>query len=545
MTDFNRALVWFRRDLRISDHAALYHALSRAREVCAVFVFDTDILAGLPSDDRRVAFIHESVAALDAELRAAGSALHVVHGRAIDLIPQVARACDAQAVFVNGDVEPAAVARDEAVAETLAEADIAYHAFEDRSIVAPAALLNKAGKPYTVFTPYKRAWLARAVPDELGAFETVPLLERMASRERLPLLRDSRVPTLASLGFGAAQSPTEGGSDAAVAQLDAFLERIARYHRDRDTPAIDAQSGLGIHLRHGTLSPRAAARAAYAASLHARERDGAETWLSELAWRDFFAQILHHHPRLVQHRHRASFKPAYDRIVWADGKEADRHFRAWCEGRTGYPIVDAGMRQLVQSGFMHNRLRMITASFLCKDLGIDWRRGESFFERHLNDFELSSNNGNWQWAASSGCDAQPWFRIFNPVEQSRRFDANGDFIRKWVPELAPLPASALHAPWQAAATLLAEAGITIGDDASHTYPGPIVDHREAREATLQRYDVVREARLTGQPGAVGRGKRGGDGWSDGHDGHDGNDGNDGDDSEDAGAGTGEGDDQAA
>jgi deoxyribodipyrimidine photo-lyase len=235
-----------------------------------------------------------------------------------------------------------------------------------------------------------------------------------------------------------------------------------------------------VHLRFGTLSIREVAREAWQRA--SAGSAGAQTWLAELIWRDFFHQILHHHPHVVGH----AFKPAYDALRWEHGRHADAHFAAWCEGRTGYPLVDAAMHQLNQSGYMHNRLRMVCASFLCKHLGIDWRRGEAYFAEHLNDFELASNNGGWQWAASTGCDAQPYFRIFNPVAQSRRFDPEGTFIRRYLPALAALPAAALHAPWRARPIDLAAADVALGRD----YPTPIVDHAEARAATLARYAAV-------------------------------------------------------
>jgi deoxyribodipyrimidine photo-lyase len=263
--------------------------------------------------------------------------------------------------------------------------------------------------------------------------------------------------------------------------LDAFLERIDDYRVARDFPALDSTSKLSVHLRFGTLSIRALVRLL-------RERadngkDGAATWLSELIWREFYMMILQRHPRVVTQ----SFKAAFDKLQWEQGEEADAAFAAWCEGRTGYPLVDAAMAQLNRTGFMHNRLRMVTASFLTKDLGISWVRGERYFAAQLNDYELSSNNGGWQWAASTGVDAQPWFRIFNPVTQSKRFDPDGDFIRRWLPQLARLEGTAIHAPWLAKPALLDRAGLVLGRD----YPHPIVDHEQARERTLARFGVLR------------------------------------------------------
>ncbi|MDP3139952.1 MAG: FAD-binding domain-containing protein, partial [Burkholderiaceae bacterium] len=254
------------------------------------------------------------------------------------------------------------------------------------------------------------------------------------------------------------------------------------YGDARDFPAIKGPSYLSVHLRFGTVSIRALAGAAHARTMQGSH--GAAVWLSELIWRDFYFQILHHYPHVVGH----AFKPAFDAIHWEHGKKADALFKAWCEGRTGYPLVDAAMAQINQSGYMHNRLRMVVASFLVKDLGIDWRWGERYFAEHLNDFDLAANNGGWQWASSTGCDAQPWFRIFNPVTQSRKFDPEGKFIRKYLPQLGDLPTAVLHEPWTASPMELLAAGVKLGDN----YPMPVVHHDEARSRTLQRYAVVKK-----------------------------------------------------
>ena len=264
-----------------------------------------------------------------------------------------------------------------------------------------------------------------------------------------------------------------------------FLERIDAYDVARNFPALKGPSYLSVHLRFGTVSVRTLAAAAIAHAEGGARRDsrGAEVWLSELIWRDFYYQLLHHHPHVV----RNSFRPEFDRIHWEHGKKADAHFEAWCEGRTGYPLVDAAMAQINQTGYMHNRLRMVTASFLVKDLGIDWRRGERYFAEKLIDYDLAANNGGWQWAASTGSDAQPWFRIFNPVTQSQKFDPEGRFIRRYLPRFARLPDALIHAPWRARPIDLAEAGIALGRD----YPEPLVDHEAARQRTLARYAVVK------------------------------------------------------
>ncbi|MFM7533853.1 MAG: cryptochrome/photolyase family protein, partial [Rubrivivax sp.] len=293
------------------------------------------------------------------------------------------------------------------------------------------------------------------------------------------------VPRLDELGFQPTNLHTlrlPAGCVGAQELLADFLhERIDRYHDTRNFPAVKGPSYLSTHLRFGTVSVRHLAREAWLRT-QAGSR-GAQTWLSELIWRDFYHQVLHHHPRVVEH----AFRPEYDRIRWESGAHAERLFAAWCEGRTGYPLVDAAMLQLAQTGYMHNRLRMVVASFLTKDLGLDWRWGERWFAQHLNDFDLAANNGGWQWASSSGCDAQPWFRIFNPVTQSEKFDPQGRFIRRYLPQLAALPDAAIHAPWLARPIDLQAAGLELG----RQYPAPIVAHDQARARTLARYAVVK------------------------------------------------------
>ena len=482
------ALVWFRRDLRADDHAALFHALKAARQVFCVFVFDSAILDKLPRADRRVEFIRDSLVDLDAQLRSLGLAhgvadtgLIVQHGEAGHLISALAAQLGVQAVYANHDDEPDALARDAAVRGRLAEAGVVLHTSKDHVVFERAEVMTATGSPYSVFTPYKNAWLKKLDPFFVKAYPVAKFARALAP---LPVEARGGVPTLAQIGFEPTnlhQLKLPTGSIGAHELLDDFLDRIDDYGTARDFPAVKGPSYLSTHLRFGTVSIRRLAREAWQ-RMQAGSR-GAEVWLSELIWRDFYHQILHHHPRVAGH----SFKPAYDKIRWEHGKHADELFAAWAEGRTGYPLVDAAMHQINQTGYMHNRLRMVVACFLVKDLGLDWRRGEAWFATHLNDFDLAANNGGWQWAASTGCDAQPYFRIFNPVTQSEKFDAGGKFIRRYLPQLAALPDKLIHAPWLARPIDLAAAGVALGRD----YPNPVVAHDQARQLTLERYAVVK------------------------------------------------------
>ena len=473
---YARALVWFRRDLRDFDHAALYHALKNAEAVYAVFVFDREILDGLPSpEDRRVEFIWESVQELAAALAARGGALLVRHAAARDEIPRLARDLGVEAVYANHDYEPAAQDRDAAVAHALAALGIAFHTSKDQVIFERAEILTQSGTPFSVFTPYKNAWMKALTPFHL---KTYPVAKYAAALARPDAKHASPMPSLDAMGFrrtnlrslGVATGMTGGGRLFAD-----FRRRIARYRDTRNFPAVKGPSYLSVHLRFGTVSIRELAGFAHARTLEPGG-EGAATWLSELVWRDFYAQILWHHPHVVG----TSFKPEYAGLAFPNDRVL---FTAWCRGATGYPIVDAAMRQLNGTGYMHNRLRMIAASFLVKDLLVDWRWGERYFADTLIDFDLASNNGGWQWAASTGCDAQPYFRIFNPVLQSEKFDPEGKFIRRYVPELAALTGKEIHAPWLLPPALQQAKQVVIGRD----YPAPVVDHAMAREAALALY----------------------------------------------------------
>ena len=485
------ALMWFRRDLRIADNAGLYHALKSSRRVYCVFMFDRAILDALPSrTDRRVEFIQASIVELDSALRRHGGVLIVQHGHAAQDIPALAHSLKVDAVFANHDYEPAAIARDVDVARQLKAHGIAFHTFKDQVLFEKDEILTGSGTFYSVFTPYKNAVLKKLDAFCLQAYPVEKYLGVLALAENAARETPSAatIPALEQLGFAhtnLVQLKITAGEVGAQKLFRNFKPRMAAYEERRNFPAVKGPSYLSVHLRFGTISIRTLAREAWKAWHGAADfagGRGAEVWLSELIWRDFYFHILHHNPHVAVR----AFKPRWDPIRWDSGALADHHFAAWCEGRTGYPLVDAAMRQLNQTGYMHNRLRMVTASFLTKDLGIDWRRGERYFADQLIDFDLSANNGGWQWAASTGCDAQPWFRIFNPVTQSEKFDADGKFIRRYVPELAVLSNKSIHAPWLAKGDERKRANVLLGK----SYPLPIVDHAAARANTLARFGAV-------------------------------------------------------
>ena len=470
ISNHEKSLVWFRRDLRDYDHAALYHALKFSKQVYCAFIFDTDILDHLKDKaDRRVEFIWESVRELKAALQANGGDLIVLHGRAEQKIVELASALQVQAVFTNHDYEPSAISRDTVVAENLQQLNITFNHYKDHVIFEKDEVLTLAGKPYGVFTPYKNMWLKTVNNFYIKPYPVDAYIHKLA------LPKPSELASLESMCFqrtnlAGMRLPT--GMSGGLSLFNDFKDRMNHYKDARDFPAVKGVSYLSVHLRFGTVSIRHLVREALQEA-----NAGAQTWLSELIWRDFYVQILHHHPRVAAGH---AYKSEYEALPFPNNKIL---FQAWCNGNTGYPLVDAAMRQLNLTGFMHNRLRMVAASFLVKDLLIDWRWGECYFAEKLIDFDLSANNGGWQWAASTGCDAQPWFRIFNPITQSERFDAQGKFIRKYVPELTKCNDKEIHAPWLISTSRQSVLNLTIGKD----YPAPVVDHAAQRLLALALY----------------------------------------------------------
>lgn len=470
---YQKALVWFRRDLRDDDHAALYHALKSTKQVFCIFVFDTNILNKLKNkQDRRVEFIWACVNELKQSLQQKGGDLIVLHGRATDIIPQQAEQLNIDAVFTNHDYEPDAIARDQTVSNALSTLNTAFHSYKDQVIFEKDEVLNQSGKPYGVFTPYRNNVLKQLNDFYLKPYPVSQYLANLAKTKAQPIM------ALGDIGFEPTNLETmrlPTGMTGAQKLLADFLNRIDQYEASRNFPAVKGVSYLSTHLRFGSISIRLLARLAQQA-----QNKGASTWLNELIWRDFYFMILHHNPQVA---FGSCFNPKFDALQFPNNKD---YFKAWCEGQTGFPLVDAAMRQINKTGYMHNRLRMVVASFLVKDLLIDWRWGERYFAEHLIDYDLSANNGGWQWAASTGCDAQPWFRIFNPITQSERFDPKGQFIRKYVTELSQCSDKEIHAPWQLSTQRQHEIGLNIGKH----YPMPIVDHKKQRLLAIDLYKKI-------------------------------------------------------
>ena len=435
------SIFWFRRDLRLTDNAGLYRALKNSQApVLPLFIFDTEILSQLEDkDDARVTFIHDTVHQLQLDLQRLGAALLVKYGAPEAVWSKLLATYNVAAVYTNHDYEPYARERDSIIKHKVEESGASFNTYKDHVLFEYDEVLKSDGAPYVVFTPYKRSWfeVLRGRPDhEFVSFYLKPYPTE-AYFSNLLKADVGEMPTLGAMGF---ERSTLGIPPRAVKR-----KTIREYDAKRDYPAQDGTSRLGIHYRFGTISIREKA-------LHAYHLN--QTYLSELIWRDFYAQILAHFPHVVE----GAFRPKYHRIQW---RNDEHEFQAWCEGKTGYPLVDAGMRELNATGYMHNRVRMVVASFLTKHLLIDWRWGEAYFARRLLDFDLASNNGGWQWAAGCGTDAAPYFRIFNPESQMKKFDREQKYIRHWIAEF--------------------------GTDA---YPAPIVDHKFARERCLQTYKVA-------------------------------------------------------
>jgi len=425
-------LFWHRRDLRITDNAGLFKALKTAQSVHVVFIFDENILAQLPQNDQRVLFIYQNISALKFAYQQLGSDLIVLYGDPKKLIPDLAQKLQVNCVYTNRDYEPSAIARDQHVFDALKSIQIDFKGAKDQVIFEKGEVVKDDGLPYTIYTPFSRKWKAKLNDYFLKSYPTENYLQKLAKKPVTAQIR------LEEMGFETQQA--QYFPDTKIP-----LEVLQKYHLQRDIPSIVGTSRLSMHLRFGTISIRKLAREALRTN---------DKFLNELIWRDFYQMILFHFPQTMD----KAFKPAYDNIVW-ENNETD--FKAWCAGKTGYPLVDAGMRELNETGFMHNRVRMVVASFLTKHLLIDWRWGERYFAEKLLDFELASNIGGWQWAAGCGCDAAPYFRVFNPEAQQKKFDPNYLYIKKWVPEFG-----------------------------TAQYIEPIVEHKFARERILARFKTA-------------------------------------------------------
>lgn len=399
-------IFWFRRDLRLDDNHGLFQALKNNNKILPIFIFDKEILEKLKDKkDKRVYFIYNCLKDIKERLNELGSDLEVFYGTPKEVYEKIIHKYDVSNVYCNEDYEPQAIKRDKDIKKLLNTYSIDFLSFKDQCIFAKDDVLKADGKPYTVYTPFKNKWLEKLTPKDIASFDNKKFFSNFIKIKPTPMI------SLDEIGFNAPDSPFQ---DTRTIKK----KIITHYDQTRDTPSIDGTSLLGTHLRFGTISPRKCAQIGYQLN---------NTWLSELVWREFFMQILYHFPHVTK----GPFKEKYQDIKWLNSKS---EFEKWCEGRTGFPIVDAGMRELNETGHMHNRVRMIAASFLVKDLLIDWRWGEKYFAQKLMDFDLSANNGNWQWVAGTGCDAAPYFRIFNPFTQQKKFDPDFTYIKKWVPE---------------------------------------------------------------------------------------------------------------
>jgi len=423
------SIFWFRRDLRLHDNKALFHALQSEEKILPIFIFDIDILKKIPKDDARISFIYSELKAMNTHLESFGTEIKIFHGNPKEVFKSLMKNYTIAKVFTNHDYEPYAIKRDLDIKKLVSSNKIDFQTYKDQVIFERNEITKKDGKPYVVYTPYSRKWLEKYETDKPENYPSEDLLDRLYKKTKSETL------TLSDIGFIKTNIPIKNYI---------FNSRIINeYEETRNFPALDNTSKLGPHLRFGTVSVR---QMVSRADAHENK-----IFLKELIWREFFMQILWHFPET----HKNSFKSKYDRIIWRNN---EKEFQKWCEGNTGYPMVDAGMRQLNKTGFMHNRVRMLVGSFLCKHLLIDWRWGEAYFAEKLHDYEMSSNVGNWQWVAGTGVDASPYFRIFNPTSQIQKFDKELKYIQKWVPDFQEI-----------------------------TYPSPMVEHKFARERCLKTY----------------------------------------------------------
>ena len=464
------SLIWLRRDLRLYDNAALFHALKNSNQVYVVFIFDTHILNKLKNkQDRRIEFIHSSLSEIKEGLNRQDSDLIVEMGEPESLIPKLISKYKCDSLYINRDYEKYAHDRDNLIIKLLAKNQINTYTFKDQVLFEKAEILTQSNKPYTVFTPYKNNHLKKL------AEEGIHLYDCDMYKSNFAKFSYKSIPTLEELQFEKTNledfnipSGTSGGKKL----LEKFNNNIKYYSSNRNYPFIRGVSYLSVHNRFGTLSIRHLAKMAIEA-----DNDGSATWLNELIWRDFYFQIVANFPHVSENK---SFKPQFENLQFENDINK---FEAWKNGLTGFPIIDAAMKQINQTGYMHNRLRMIVSSFLVKDLLIDWRWGEQYFQDNLIDFDFSANNGGWQWAASTGCDSQPYFRIFNPTLQSEKFDKDGSFIKKYLPQLESLSPKQIHEPWIHFEKNQDTFPIKLGED----YPFPIIKHSEQRDKALAMY----------------------------------------------------------
>jgi len=452
---------WIRRDVRLHDNPALQAALQQAETVIPVFILDEKLLAR--SNPRRNAFLFENLRQLEKELRQRGSRLIVRHGDPRDCLQQILRESNAHMIFAQRDHSPYAQMRDADIAAVLPLTLTAGITIQPESRVR-----KEDGTPYTVFTPYARAWMKHL--DPITIFEPPPRFQPIADLYSEPIPPSQPDPLFPA------------GEENALQQLRSFLsDRAASYHLDRDLPAVEGTSRLSPSFHLGVLSSRQVFHEAHSLAHSSPERSGFDTWINELLWREFFTMILANFPQVVQ----GPFREKYSHLQW---RNDEREFIAWKNGLTGYPLVDAGMRELQETGWMHNRVRMVVASFLCKDLLTNWQCGEEWFLQNLIDGDLAANNGGWQWSAGTGTDAVPYFRVFNPITQSKRFDSAGNYIRRWLPELSSIPAQYIHTPWKMPLDVQQDLGCRIGVQ----YPTPLVEHATARQRSLAVYQQVKD-----------------------------------------------------